>query len=77
MLQERLSRMREFADQIVRQKAAIYEARRELSNKLAEAGRLHRELTSLGDQFDLQLDKLDDLMPSAEDMADKSDKQGS
>ena len=74
MLQQRLGRMREFADQIARQKAAVYEARRELANKLAEAGRLHRELTSLGDQVDFQLDKLDDLMPSAEDMADESDK---
>ena len=70
MLQQRLGRMREFADQITRQKAAIYEARRELANKLAEAGKLYQELTSLGDEVDVQLDKLDDLMPSAEDMRD-------
>lgn len=68
LLSQRLERMREFADQITRQKAAIYEARRELAEKLAEAGRLHRELSSLGDQVDVQLNKLDTLMPSPEEM---------
>lgn len=69
-LLERLSRLREFADQITRQKAAIYEARRGLSDKLAQAEKLRNELANLGDEVNTQLDKLDDLMPSTQDMQD-------
>ncbi|MGR8946503.1 MAG: hypothetical protein ACU84Q_00545 [Gammaproteobacteria bacterium] len=76
MLQERLTRMREFADQITRQKAAIYEARRGLANKLAQAEKLHNELTNLGNEVNTQLDKLDDLMPDADGMRDAVNNQG-
>ncbi len=70
MLQDRLVRMREFADQITRQKAAIYEARRGLANKLEQAEKLHNQLTNLGDEVNLQLDKLDDLMPDVDEVRD-------
>jgi hypothetical protein len=51
-LLERVHSLRAFADQIARQKAAIYEARRGLADKLA------------------QLDRLDELMPSDDDVQD-------
>ena len=69
-LLERVYRLREFADQITRQKAAIYEARRGLADKLAQAEQLHNQLNDLGDEVYTQLDRLDDLMPSSEDVRD-------
>ncbi|MEM7466979.1 MAG: hypothetical protein AAF387_08860 [Pseudomonadota bacterium] len=71
-MQDRLAKMRNFADQITRQKAAIYEARRGLATKLAQAEQLHNQLTSLGDEVNTQLDRLDDLMPDAEDVSDQT-----
>ena len=75
MLQDRLVQMREFADQITRQKAAIYEARRGLANKLEQAEKLHNQLTNLGDEVNLQLDKLDDLMPDVDEVRDSTASQ--
>ena len=67
-LLERVHKLREFANQITRQKAAIYEARRGLADKLAHAERLHNELNDLGDEVYTQLDRLDELMPDSDDV---------
>lgn len=69
-LLERVHSLREFADQITRQKAAIYEARRGLADKLEQAQKLHNQLNDLGDEVYTQLDRLDELMPNSEDVKD-------
>lgn len=65
-LLERVHKLREFANQITRQKAAIYEARRGLADKLAHAEKLHNQLNDLGDEVYTQLDRLDELMPDSD-----------
>lgn len=65
-LLERVHKLREFANQITRQKAAIYEARRGLADKLAQAEKLHNQLNDLGDEVYTQLDRLDELMPDSD-----------
>lgn len=69
-LVDRVHKLREFANQITRQKAAIYEARRGLADKLAQAEKLHHQLNDLGDEVYTQLDRLDELMPDSDDVKD-------
>lgn len=64
-LRERYRALRDFANKIARQKAAIYVARRQISEKLRMVEQIHAELAHLGSQLNNQLDDLDDLMPGA------------
>lgn len=64
-LRERYRALRDFANKIARQKAAIYVARRQISDKLRKVEQIHAELSQLGSQLNNQLDDLDDLMPGA------------
>jgi len=64
-LRERYRALRDFANKIARQKAAIYVARRQISEKLRMVEQIHAELSQLGSQLNNQLDDLDDLMPGA------------
>jgi len=64
-LRERYRNLRDFANKIARQKAAIYVARRQISEKLRMVEQIHTELSQLGSQLNNQLDDLDDLMPTA------------
>ena len=63
-LRERYRALRDFANKIARQKAAIYVARRQIGEKLRMVEQIHAELSQLGSQLNNQLDDLDDLMPS-------------
>ncbi len=51
------------ANQLARQKAAIYAARHQIEDKLKRAEQLHRELAELGGQVTSQLDRIDELLP--------------
>lgn len=62
-LRERYRALRDFANKMARQKAAIYVARRQISEKLRMVEQIHAELAQLGSQLNTQLDDLDDLMP--------------
>ena len=64
-LRERYNDLKNFANRIARQKAAIYAARRQISAKSGLAERIHRELAQLGTQLDDQLDDLDEQMSEA------------
>ena len=64
-LRERYNALKNFANRIARQKAAIYAARRKISARLGLAERIHRELAQLGTQLDAQLDDLDEQMSEA------------
>ena len=64
-LRERYNALKNFANRIARQKAAIYAARRQISASLGLAERIHRELAQLGTQLDAQLDDLDEQMSEA------------
>ena len=63
-LRARFNNLRDFANKIARQKAAIYVARRQISEKLRMVDQIHSELSQLGSQLNHQLDDLDDLMPT-------------
>ncbi len=63
-LRARFNNLRDFANKIARQKAAIYVARRQISEKLQMVDQIHSELSQLGSQLNHQLDDLDDLMPT-------------
>jgi hypothetical protein len=56
--------LRDFANKIAQQKAAIYVARRQISEKLQMVEKTHSELSQLGSQLNHQLDDLDNLIPS-------------
>jgi len=62
-LRARFNKLRDFANKIARQKAAIYVARRQISEKLQMVEQIHSELSQLGSQLNHQLDDIDDLMP--------------
>lgn len=62
-LRERYRALRDFANRIARQKAAIYVARRQIGDRLRRVEQIHAELAELGSQLNNQLDDLDDLMP--------------
>jgi len=62
-LRARYDNLRDFANKIARQKAAIYVARRQIGEKLRLVEQIHVELSQLGSQLNHQLDDLDDLMP--------------
>jgi CRP-like cAMP-binding protein len=64
-LRERYRALRDFANKIARQKAAIHVARRQIGEKLRLVEQIHAELSQLGSQLNNQLDDLDDLMPGA------------
>jgi hypothetical protein len=68
-LRERYKNLKEFANKITRQKAAIYVARRQISDKLRLVERIHGELAQLGSQLDNQLDNLDEQVSDAGQMA--------
>lgn len=63
-LRGRFNNLRDFANKIARQKAAIYVARRQITEKLQMVDQIHSELSQLGSQLNNQLDDLDDLMPT-------------
>jgi len=62
-LRERYRTLRDFANKMAAQKAAIYAARRQISEKLQTFERIQGELSRLGSQLDNQLGDLDELMP--------------
>jgi len=68
-LAERYKNLRGFANGIGRQKAAIYVARRQISDKLQLLERVNLELSQLGRQLNHQLDDLDEMMPNAKVVA--------
>ena len=63
-LRSRFNNLRDFANKIAQQKAAIYVARRQISEKLQMVEKTHSELSQLGSQLNHQLDDLDNLIPS-------------
>lgn len=72
-LRERYRALRDFANKIARQKAAIYIARRQIGEKLRMVEQIHAELAHLGGQLNNQLDDLDDLMPQTSTEAGAQD----
>lgn len=62
-VRERYRSLRIFANKMARQKAAIYTARRQISEKLQSVERIQAELAMLGSQLNSQLDEIDELMP--------------
>lgn len=68
-LRERYKNLKDFANKIARQKAAIYAARRQISEKLGLVERIHLELSQLGSQLDTQLDDLDEQMSVTKQVA--------
>lgn len=63
-LRTRFNDLRDFANKIARQKAAIYAARRQIDEKLRMVDQIHSQLSQLGSQLNNQLDDLDHQMPS-------------
>ncbi|MFT4580822.1 MAG: hypothetical protein ACI915_004117 [Gammaproteobacteria bacterium] len=62
-LREHYKNLRVFANKVARQKAAIYVARRQISEKLHLVQKIHAELAQLGSKLDDQLDDLEGQMP--------------
>ena len=63
-LRSRYKNLRDFANKIARQKAAIYAARRQIREKLQMVEQIHSELSQLGSQLNHEFDDLDDMMPN-------------
>ncbi|MDA0822618.1 MAG: hypothetical protein O3C28_09375 [Proteobacteria bacterium] len=63
-LREHYKNLRLFANKVARQKAAIYVARRQISEKLHLVEKIHSELAQLGTKLNDQLDELEGEMPS-------------
>lgn len=65
-LRERYEHLIALTHKVTRQKAAIYQARRELEDKLRLANRVHQELAQLGRNVTRQLDELEGVIPDEE-----------
>ena len=62
-LREHYKNLRVCANKVARQKAAIYVARRQISEKLHLVQKIHAEIAQLGSKLDDQLDDLEGQMP--------------
>ena len=63
LLRRRYRRLKTVANTLAHQKAAIYAARRQISEKLQLVEQVHQELDQLGHSLDRQLDDLDGSIP--------------
>lgn len=65
-LRERYEHLIAMANKITRQKAAIYQARRQLEDKLRLAEQVHHELAQIGLTVTRQLNDLENMIPDTE-----------
>ena len=65
-LRERYEHLIAMANKITRQKAAIYQARRQLEDKLGLAEQVHHELAQIGLTVTRQLHDLENMIPDTE-----------
>lgn len=63
-LRERYQHLIGLANKVTQQKAGIYEARRQLEDKLRQAEQVHHELAQIGLSVTRQLSDLESLIPS-------------